>query len=76
MVARAATWRRISTNGDVWANWSGLDEIELPSAGDGLGAPPDLELAEDDAIVPFYGIHREKESITDSAVREALGDEA
>ncbi len=52
-----------------------LHEPQLAGAGDGLGAPLDLELLEDPAVVALDGVESEEEALADLLVREPCRDQ-
>ena len=51
-------------------------QTQLAGACDGFGAPLDLELAEDLAIVSFHRVQCEEEPFADLVIRESLSNEA
>ena len=52
-----------------------LRQTELAGAGDGLGPPLDLELAEDPAVVAFDRVQGEEQSCPNLLIGESLTDE-
>jgi hypothetical protein len=52
-----------------------LQQTQLASPSDGFGAPLNLELAEDHAIVPFDRTQSQEQPLTDRSIRESLRNE-
>ena len=52
-----------------------LQQAQLPGAGDSLGAPLNLQLVEDSAVMPLDGIQGEEKPLSDLVVRESLGNQ-
>ena len=57
-----------------WCSW--LQQAEVAGTGDGLGAPLDIQLAENHAVVPLDRAQGEVEPLANLVIREPLGDEA
>ena len=52
-----------------------LQQTQLTGAGDGFGAPLNLQFAIDIAIVPFDRVQGEEKPLADLTIRESLGNE-
>ena len=67
---------RRSRSGCAGERTSGLQQAKLAGAGYGFGAPSNLELAKNVAVVSFDGNQGEEKPLTDLTIRESLGDES
>ena len=52
-----------------------VQQTQFAGAGDGFGAPLNLQFVEDFAVMPFDRVQGEEKSLADLTIRESLGNE-